>query len=98
MVIDQDNELKKIHELELYIACEIKRLCEENNIRYFLTAGTLLGAVRHGGFIPWDDDMDIGMLRADYDRFIEICKTQIGDEFFHRAFLLYDNPVRWMSN
>jgi len=82
MGVNKDYELEKIHELELRIACEIKRICEKNNIRYFLTAGTLLGAVRHAGFIPWDDDMDIGMLREDFIRFEEVCKTQLGEEFF----------------
>lgn len=75
-------QLSKIHSLELKIALEVKRICEKNDIRYFLTAGTLLGAVRHGGFIPWDDDMDIGMLRGDYERFIQACKTDLGSEFF----------------
>ncbi len=80
--MDATEQLEKIHMLELKIALEIKRICDKNGIRYFLTAGTLLGAVRHGGFIPWDDDMDIGMLRSDYNRFVEACKTDLGDDFF----------------
>lgn len=80
--MNTDMQLKKIHELELQIALEIRRICEKNQIPYFLTAGTLLGAVRHGGFIPWDDDMDIGMLRKDYVRFLEACKTDLGDAYY----------------
>lgn len=78
----QELILNELHRLELTIALEIKRICEKYQIPYFLTAGTLLGAVRHGGFIPWDDDMDIGMLREDYERFLEVCKTDLGNEFF----------------
>mgnify|MGYP000899546913 CR=1 FL=1 len=54
--------LRKVQLTQLEIAKEIRRVCEENDIPYFLTCGTLLGAVRHQGFIPWDDDMDVGML------------------------------------
>lgn len=75
-------QLNKIHSLELMIAVEIKRICEKNNIKYFLTAGTLLGAVRHSGFIPWDDDMDIGMLREDYEKFIKACAHDLRKEYF----------------
>ena len=74
--------LPKLHSCELLILKEVKRLCEENGIKYFIIAGTLLGAVRHGGFIPWDDDMDVGMLREDYEKFIKLAKTELGSQFF----------------
>jgi lipopolysaccharide cholinephosphotransferase len=64
--------LKKLHNVMLEIMNEFVFVCKENNLTYFLTGGTLLGAVRHKGFIPWDDDMDIGMPRDDYEKFIEI--------------------------
>lgn len=60
--------LKKMHGLHLMLADELKRICEKNNIKYFLLAGSMLGAVRHKGFIPWDDDMDFGMLRPEYEK------------------------------
>lgn len=74
--------LPKLHNCQLIIANEIKRLCDKHNIKYFIVAGTLLGAVRHGGFIPWDDDMDIGMLREDYEKFISVAKAELGEDFF----------------
>lgn len=80
--MSEENQLEKIHELELMIAIEFKRICEKNDIKYFMTAGTLLGAVRHGGFIPWDDDMDFGMLRKDYNHFIEACKIDLNSNYF----------------
>ncbi len=74
--------LPKLHKCQLIIAGEIKRICDENNIKYFIIAGTLLGAVRHGGFIPWDDDMDIGMLREDYEKFLKIAAKDLGEDFY----------------
>ena len=73
--------LRKVQLTQLEIAKEIKRVCEENNIRYFLYRGTFLGAVRHQGFIPWDDDMDFAMLREDYDQFCRIAPEKLGERF-----------------
>lgn len=68
-------EIKEIKEIELNILKYIKKICEENNLEYYLAEGTLLGAIRHRGFIPWDDDIDILMPRNDYTRLINILKT-----------------------
>lgn len=73
--------LRKVQLTQLEIAREIKRVCEENGIAYFLNAGTFLGAVRHKGFIPWDDDMDIGMLRPDYEAFCRIAPKKLKPQY-----------------
>ena len=73
--------LRKVRQTQFEIAKEIRRVCEENDIRYFLAHGTFLGAVRHGGFIPWDDDMDMGMLRQDYEKFCRIAPQKLKPEF-----------------
>ena len=74
--------LRQLQLVELEIAKEIKRICVENGIRYFLDSGSLLGAVRHRGFIPWDDDMDLGMPREDYERFVALAPTALNDKYF----------------
>lgn len=74
--------LRKVQMAQLDIAKEIKRVCEENGIKYHLDSGSLLGAVRHKGFIPWDDDMDFGMLREDYDKFLKIAPEKLNSDYF----------------
>ena len=74
--------LDKLHKVQLEMGIEVKGICEKHNIKYSIIAGTLLGAVRHKGFIPWDDDLDIGMLRKDFDRFIEVCEKELRDKYF----------------
>lgn len=68
-VIESLDELKKI---ELDIMIKVHQFCEENGIKYYMIAGTLIGAIRHKGFIPWDDDIDIAMPREDYEKFLKI--------------------------
>lgn len=72
--------LEEIQALCLDILRFVDRICKAEHIQYFMSGGTLLGAVRHGGFIPWDDDVDVFMPRPDYDRMVEICRTEpVGD-------------------
>lgn len=68
-------KLRLVQDGDLVLLDYFARKCEEHNIRYWLDYGTLLGAVRHGGFIPWDDDLDVSMPKSDYDRFIELLPT-----------------------
>lgn len=74
--------LRKVQLAQLDILKEVKRVCEMNNIHYFLDSGTLLGAVRHKGFIPWDDDLDIGMLCGEYEKFVAIAPKELRNDYY----------------
>lgn len=73
--------LRELQRVELGILLDIARVCEELGIAFFLGEGTLLGAVRHAGFIPWDDDIDLLMVRDQYDRFLAEAPARLGPRY-----------------
>lgn len=73
--------MKRVWAAELEVLEEIDRICKKHDLMYYAEWGTLLGAIRQHGFIPWDDDLDIGMKRKDYWKFIEIAKKEIKEPF-----------------
>lgn len=82
------SELKALQKQELEILCELRRICTKYELTYYITAGTLLGAVRHKGFIPWDDDIDIAMPLKDFKKFSRLCRTELAEQYFfqdHRS-------------
>jgi lipopolysaccharide cholinephosphotransferase len=77
------SETRRLQFVLLEMLLELDRICKKHDIRYCIIAGTLLGAVRHKGFIPWDDDLDVAMIRGEYERFREICEAELdGERFF----------------
>ncbi len=74
--------IKRSWAAQLELLGEIAAVCRRHHIRWFAMWGTLLGAVRHGGFIPWDDDLDIGMLRDDYNRFMSVAKQELPEGYY----------------
>ncbi len=71
------DKMKRTWQVELAMLDQVDRICRKHNLQYFLVHGSLLGAVRHQGFIPWDDDLDIAMPRKDYDRFLELVGQEL---------------------
>ncbi len=76
-----NDSLRALQQVELGILRQFLAICERYQLRYYMLGGSLLGAVRHQGFIPWDDDIDIGMPRPDYERFLEIAEKELQEPF-----------------
>lgn len=91
-----EEELAKLHNDLFSLLKELDRICRKHNIKYCLADGTLLGAVRHKGFIPWDDDVDVHMSRSEYERFCEICKTELDESKFFLQTQKTDKHYNWV--
>ena len=76
-----NNSLRNLQLIELNILKEVDRICKKYNITYYMAEGSLLGTIRHKGFIPWDDDLDIMMLRDDYEKFLKVAPKEIKADF-----------------
>ncbi len=76
-------DLRKLQLIQLEMLIEVDRICRKCGIKYNIIAGTLLGAVRHKGYIPWDDDADVALLRPEYEKFREACKTELDKSRFY---------------
>ncbi|MCP2033604.1 lipopolysaccharide cholinephosphotransferase [Planomicrobium sp. HSC-17F08] len=82
MVLYTPEVVYEVQKIQFEILCEIERICRKHDIKYTLCGGTLLGAIRHKGFIPWDDDMDIDMSRSEYEKFLEVANIELNKKYF----------------
>ncbi len=69
-----------LHQVDMDIVKEVVRICNAHGFKYYMLGGTMLGAIRHKGFIPWDDDIDLGMPRDDYEAFLELADKEFADQ------------------
>lgn len=76
-----DEKRKKIWAVDLDLLLEFDRICKKHNLKYFVMGGSLIGAIRHKGFIPWDDDIDVAMLREDYEKFLKVGVDELKDPY-----------------
>lgn len=88
-------ELKQLQEIQQELIREVARICRKCGIHFNMVGGTMLGAIRHKGYIPWDDDADIGFLRTEYEKFREACKTELNHEKYYMQDLRDTKGYRW---
>lgn len=79
-------DIKRIQAIELDILLEFDRICKKHSLNYQLYSGTLIGAIRHKGFIPWDDDVDVCMLRSEYDKFLSVVESELTSSYFFQTY------------
>ena len=76
------SHLSELQQAELHVLKVFDAICQKHNLKYYMSGGTLLGAVRHKGFIPWDDDIDITMTRKEYEKFKSIAETELPESMY----------------
>lgn len=90
-----EEDLRGLHEVLLELLVEFDRICRKNAIKYSIDGGTLLGAIRHDGFIPWDDDADVIMTRPEYEKFKKVYKRELNQEKFYFQAIECTHGYRW---
>lgn len=88
-------QLRQLQLIDLEMMIEVDRICRKNGIKYSLSGGTLLGAIRHKGFIPWDDDADIMFTHEEYEKFYRACKSDLDTARFFLQDFRTDSGYRW---
>lgn len=88
-------QLRQLQMIELEMLIEVDRICKKRDIKYTIIGGTLLGAVRHGGFIPWDDDADVAMLRDEFEKFCDVVAEELDSERFYFQNIDVTPGYRW---
>ncbi len=90
------SQRKEVWAIELDLLAQFDKICKENNLSYCVGAGTLLGTIRHHGFIPWDDDIDLYMLRQDYDKLMQL-SSKIKNPYFLQNIKTEPNQIKWFA-
>jgi lipopolysaccharide cholinephosphotransferase len=89
------DELQQLQSIQKELIAEVQRICHKHHIHFNMVGGTMLGAIRHKGYIPWDDDADIGFLRAEYEKFRTVCKAELDPEKYYMQDLRDTPGYRW---
>jgi len=90
-------QLNAIQNIERAILQEFIRICDKHHLRYYLVEGSMLGAVRHQGMIPWDDDIDVALFRADYEKFLKVAKEEVQHPFALRHFSQTQDHIDYIA-
>jgi len=89
-------EAKKLWAVQMEILEKIDQICKKYGLKYYADGGTLLGAVRHKGYIPWDDDLDVQMLKEDYEKFCEVAPKELNEPYFFQSYKTEKGFFPWL--